>query len=438
MLSDIFSNKFKLGIFGYGVTGQAVARWCDLHNIKYLVFDDKHNLCERFTEDSIKSCNLIVRSPSFLNENKWIKFAESCGIQCVGELDLGAYFWRGKVIAVTGTDGKTTTTEFLTHALKHSGYGAVAIGNNGSPFINIIDSEFNNESSYAVVEVSSFQAESLQLFRPDYVLWTNFASDHIDAHYSLHEYFAAKYKIIELIKKCDEKHVFIGESVLDYTKIDPSFPLIKSQYVHTNIAHLPHDSSLNISVQHENYALIEHFWITLGFSIQDLKTAASSFVLTRHRLQKIATVKTKKNDGYVSFWNDSKATNFHSFKAALDSFEEKLIVIVGGKSKEEDLILYVTEILNKAKIVLSLGYTGKILYEELCKKDTNKVLKMVKFYGSGRENAEDVIAEIVSEAFSIASKGDHVLFSPGFSSFDMFDNFEQRGNFYEKYVLRLC
>ncbi len=438
MLKNIFSKDSIIGIFGFGITGRAVAKWCNVRNLKTIIFDEKVANCEQFSKEKIAQCSIIIRSPSFLENNEWVRYAKSCGIHCIGELDLAAHFWRGKIIAVTGTDGKTTTTEFLTHALKHAGLSAIAVGNNGQPLISFISSEFNHDSIYAVVEVSSFQAESLCNLQPDYVIWTNFATDHINVHNSLENYFYAKYNLIKLCKFADSQHIFVGESVEKYARLYGSFNIIGKQNVHVKFSSLPTNSALNIPAQHKNYALVEALWQSLRLSLLSLQEAACSYMLPRHRLQKIATVQKQNNDEGVEFWNDSKATNFHSFQAALYSFNRKLIIIVGGRSKGEDLEQYVEVICKRAKSVLLLGETGAQIYEKLIKKRYKNEFDLLCYYGSDKKNAEKILSKIVNDAFCVALPGDVVLLSPGFASFDMFENFEKRGDFYEKYVLRLC
>lgn len=422
-----------IGIFGYGVTGRAVAEWCDLNGKKKIIFDDNLEECEPFAEKTVSKCTLIVRSPSFFDDNRWIVFAKSCGIECVTELDLAAKFWKGKIIAVTGTDGKTTTTEFLSHALKCVDHNAVAVGNNGQSLLRYLDEPINEPDSFAVIEVSSFQSNALSKLRPDYVIWTNFAQDHINIHGTLDNYFAAKYKLVRLCHQPNENHIFVGESVNRYAEKIGNFNL--TDYVHTEISHLPEKSALNISVQHENYALIEALWRSLNFPFDVLEEAALSFSLPEHRLQRIFSI--EKNEGYVDFWNDSKATNFHSFRAALRSFDKKVILIAGGRSKGEDLEQYVTEICQKASSVLLMGETGEQIYQKILQKKCKKVFNLVRFYGMDRKDAEKIVSKIVNDAFYVALPGDVVLLSPGFASFDMFTCFEERGDLYKQCVLKL-
>lgn len=437
MLKEIFDEDLLIGIFGFGVTGRAVAKWCDKHNIRKRLFDDNVKECDPFSEEKIAECDVIVRSPSFLDENRWVRFVREHNIPCITELDLAAEFWKGRIIAVTGTDGKTTTTEFLAHALQCVGYQAVAVGNNGRSLLEYTDDAINVPSNFAVIEISSFQASALSKLYPDYVIWTNFAPDHINVHGSLENYFAAKYNLIRLCHNPDTEHIFIGTSVAEYAKKNLSFGLLQNSNVHTDIAHLPVDSALNISVQRENYALVEALWQVLQLPFQLLEKAALSFKLPEHRLQRVAAVKKAGIGDCVEFWDDSKATNFHSFQAALHSFDKKIILIAGGRSKGEDIDQYVDEICRNASSVLLMGETGEQIYSEILLRKSEKFFNLLRYYGGSRENAEKIILKIVNDAFCVALPGDVVLLGPGFASFDMFTSFNERGDLYKKCILKL-
>lgn len=431
----LFDKTKLIGIFGFGVTGRAVSEWCDRHNVKKIIFDDNLGGCEPFSEEKIRQCDCIVRSPSFLDNNRWVKFANFCNIRCISELDLAALFWKGKIIAVTGTDGKTTTTEFLAHALTNAGCVAVAVGNNGRSLLSYLDNSVNAPSSFAIVEVSSFQASEVSEFRPDYMIWTNFAPDHINIHGSLDNYFSSKYNLVKLCKNLDEKHILIGRSVAKYAQSGDNFGLLSEKNVYVGIEHLPEDSALNIPVQHENYALIEELWNVLDLPVKKLEESAISFKLPKHRLQKIVAI--DKLDGKVEFWDDSKATNFHSFQAALRSFDQKVILIAGGRSKGENIEQYVDEILQKVKSIFLIGETGAQIYEQILVQKYDKFFEFIHYYGGERKDVKKTLSKIVNDAFYVALPGDVVLLSPGFASFDMFSSFEERGDLYTESVLKL-
>ncbi|MDR3273854.1 MAG: UDP-N-acetylmuramoyl-L-alanine--D-glutamate ligase [Puniceicoccales bacterium] len=435
MLTDIFTEGFKVGIFGCGVSGKAVRKWCVRHGVDHSIFDE--NGGEIFSNSIAGYFDLIVRSPSFLDDHPWVIMAFKNGVPCIGELDLAANFWKGRIIAVTGTDGKTTTVEFLKHSLCNIGHQAVAVGNIGLPFVSVIDDAINVPNSWAVVEVSSFQAQLLQIMHPDYVLWTNFAPDHVDNHHSLHSYFKSKNKLVEMAKFCDARHVFIGVSVRNYAKNYPEFSQLSNASVCWKYCDIPRDSCLNIPVQWENFALVEKFWQTCNLGLDKLRASAETFRLPKHRLQKICSVeKTDSSSGKfnVEFWNDSKATNFHSFKAAMDSFDRKLILIAGGKSKGEEIGQYIEVFLEKIKTLLLIGETGRTIFDALNGNNFIKMFEYCKFFGDNRSDSLTIMRNAVKFSFSVADAEDVVLLCPGFSSLDMFSGYDQRGCLYEECV----
>ncbi|MDR2737576.1 MAG: hypothetical protein LBB18_01380, partial [Puniceicoccales bacterium] len=148
------------------MTGRAVAEFCHERGIPHKVFDEKGSPAEQFTEKDAGECGLIVRSPSFAMGHKWVVLALENGCRCVTELEFASCFWRGKIVAITGTNGKTTTTEFVVHALSSLGHLAVACGNVGRTFIEITDLPMNSEKAWAIVEVSSFQMDGSKNFVP--------------------------------------------------------------------------------------------------------------------------------------------------------------------------------------------------------------------------------------------------------------------------------
>ncbi|MDR1255315.1 MAG: UDP-N-acetylmuramoyl-L-alanine--D-glutamate ligase [Puniceicoccales bacterium] len=439
MLDKIFSKNFRIGILGYGVSGRAVAEWCAGRGIAHNIFSENSEAV--FGDASVDSCDLVVRSPSFLNDHPWVARVCRKGVECVGELDLAARFWRGKIVAVTGTDGKTTTVEFLKYSLGNGGHRAVAVGNIGLPFISVVDGDANAPDSWAIVEVSSFQAQQLRIMRPDYVLWTNFAPDHMDSHYSLSAYFGSKYRLVERAKVCDGEHVFIGESVKAYAQNSPEFSPLNGATVCQKTCYVPLNSCLSIAVQRENFALVEKFWRACNLSLDILNSSAETFKLPKHRLQKICSVEKISPGGekfITEFWNDSKATNFHSFKAALDSFNQRLILMVGGKSKGEEVGPYIKILSEKAKTLLLLGEMGKIIFIALYKNNLMKTFEHCEFFGDLQVDSPNIMRNMVRYAFSIANGSDIILLCPGFSSLDMFSGYDQRGCLYEKYVGELA
>ncbi|MDR2629238.1 MAG: UDP-N-acetylmuramoyl-L-alanine--D-glutamate ligase [Puniceicoccales bacterium] len=439
---DVINSSGTIGILGNGVTGKAVVRFCEKRKIPYKVFDELGLREEQFSEEEAKKCHLIVRSPSFALSHGWTKLAMAVGCCCIGELDLASRFWHGKIVAITGTNGKTTTTEFIAHALRTHGQKVITCGNIGSPFIEIIDSAINAHDAWAVVEVSSFQMDGSTLFRPNYVLWTNFADDHLDVHGRIREYFNCKANLLRSVKASNgpQKHCFVGQSVHDFCKNLQIMDVLGKYAICSKFDLLPPESVLNIRTQQENFALIQEFWISNGFPVGRLQEAALTFKIPPHRLQIVAKVKRcdsqtgQKKE--VEFWNDSKATNFHALDAALASFNKKVILIAGGKSKDEPLEKFQKIVAGRIKALLLMGETGKILHQTMNVSLVKNLEVASKFFPNDGD-LEKLMAHIVEYAFTIAVNGDVVLLSPGFSSLDWFKNYADRGKFFENGVLCL-
>jgi len=405
-----------VAILGGGVSGKGVQRLLAALGAAGQVYDAKASEGTDFTAEAARQHALVVYSPGFAPEHAWLKRAQAAGAECVGELDFASLFWRGQVVAITGTNGKTTLTEFLTHALGEIGRTAKAAGNIGFSFSELAAEQAGGTAdAIAVCEVSSFQAEAFQHFRADATLWTNFAEDHLERHRSLEAYFNAKWRLIAHTRA--GVNVFVGTSVQAFAhKFD--HPVTGLAAVATE--QQPPDERLAGTIfaaypQRENFVLAEAWWRARGLKGNDLVAAAKTFRAGPHRLAKVA------ERGGVVFWNDSKATNFHAVEAALAGFKSPVVLIAGGKSKGGDVAGFVHRIAPWVKHAVLIGETGADL----------------AFHASTFRLAHTRcanLAEAVRRAAELASPGEHVLLSPGFASFDMFRSYEDRGQQFEALV----
>jgi UDP-N-acetylmuramoylalanine--D-glutamate ligase len=317
------------------------------------------------------------------------------------------------VIAVTGTNGKTTLTEFLTHALRAIGRPAQATGNIGHSFARLVaETRGGAPDAYAICEVSSFQAETLRHFRADATLWTNFAEDHLERHAGLEGYFGAKWN---LVTRTAPGAILAGTTVQRFAqKFDR--PLAPAARVATEGQ--PADPRLARTVfadypQRENFLLAAAWWRAAGLDEAALFAAARSFRLGRHRLARCC-----EHDG-VTYWNDSKATNFHAVEAALARFPAPVVLVAGGRSKGGDLAGFVHRIAPRVKHAVLIGETSADL-----------AFHCATFRVAHTSCA--TLEEAVRRAAELAAPGEHVVLSPGFASFDMFRNYEDRGEQFEK------
>ena len=406
-----------VAIFGAGVSGQGVAELLAALGAQGAIYDEKSLAADgRFTLAKARQHNLVVFSPGFAAKHSWLELARGAGCTCIGELDFASLFWPGELIAVTGTNGKTSLTEFLVHALKAAGRRACAVGNAGYSFSRFVV-ENAEQADVAVCEVSSFQAETLQFFRPTATIWTNFAEDHLERHAGLAAYFAAKWRLIE---RTAPGAAFAGTSVQDYAKIFGHY-LSGGVPVPTELQ--PSDPDLAGTAfadypQRENFLLAAAWWGRAGLPLAQLKAAARSFQLGPHRLSRVG-----EKDG-VTYWNDSKATNFHAVEAALNGFQAPVLWIGGGKAKGGDVAEFIRRIARQIKHAFLIGDTKTVL--SVCCRDRQVPATLCATLG-----------EAVTGARALAVSGDQVLLSPGFASFDMFRGYDDRGRQFQQQVENL-
>jgi UDP-N-acetylmuramoylalanine--D-glutamate ligase len=398
-----------VAIFGAGASGRGASALVGALGAEGTVYDAQG---APFDAAASKRHGLVVYSPGFAPDHPWLGLARAAGSTCLGELDFASLFWRGRIVAVTGTNGKTTLSEFLAHSLGGLGFGVHAAGNIGLAFSQLTaDSRGGEERSIAVVEVSSFQAETLQHFHAEAALWTNLAEDHLERHRDMDAYFAAK---AALAVRSDA--VYAGSSVAAYAQARGLG--LKFNWVPTEGR--PADRRLAGTPfadypQRENFLLAAAWWRAAGLEEAALCAAARTFRLGRHRLARVAEI-----DG-VTYWNDSKATNFHAVEAALGNFPGRALLIAGGKSKGGDLGGFVRRIGPRVKRLFLIGDTAPALARHCAAFGVPHAV-----CGS--------CGAAVRAAAEAAGPGDHVLLSPGFASFDQFRNYEDRGDQFERLV----
>jgi UDP-N-acetylmuramoylalanine--D-glutamate ligase len=396
-----------VAVLGAGVSGLAVRALVERVGARGQIYD------ERGADGALRDFRpaghkLVVFSPGFAPTHPWLAAARAAGAICLGEVDFASLYWRGRVIAITGTNGKTTTTEFLTHALAALGRDATATGNIGFPFCQLVaDRGGGAPDSYAVCEVSSFQGETFRHFRADSALWTNFAEDHLERHGTMQEYFLAKWRLFE---RTVGGNVFAGTSVqLHASQFGQTLPLeacVATEGQSGDV--LLRATAFAEYPQRENFLLVAAWWRAAGLREDDLYAAARSFQVGAHRLQLVA------ERGGVRWWDDSKATNFHAAEAALGGFQSPVLLVLGGKSKGGDVQAFIRRIAPRAKHAALIGETRHVL---------------ATFCGAAGViytlcgTVEEAVAALARHALP----GDDVLLSPGFSSLDQYRGYAERG-----------
>lgn len=414
---DFIRSRLSLpvAILGGGVSGEGARELVQALGAEFRVYDEK---TEPFTAEAARRHGVVVYSPGFAQEHPWLTLARVADCTVLCELDFASLFWRGKILAITGTNGKTTLTEFLTFALNRIGIRAQATGNIGYSFSKLVAQERGGSAGFmAVCEVSSFQAEDLRHFTPEATLWTNFAEDHLERHGNLGAYFAAKWT---LIARTISQQAFIGTSVQEIApSLGFSFP--KNSAVMT-LGQKPDPdlagTAFEAYPQYENFLIARAWWRSARYGDLALYASARAFQLARHRLTKVGQF-----DG-VTYWNDSKATNFHAVEAALGRFSTPVLLIVGGKAKGGDIPAFVGRIASRLRHAYLIGETRFILASAFEANHTPYTVCTS-------------LDEAVFLASESAAPGDNVLLGPAFASFDMFQNYADRGSQFEQLVQQL-
>ncbi|MEC8044124.1 MAG: UDP-N-acetylmuramoyl-L-alanine--D-glutamate ligase [Verrucomicrobiota bacterium] len=407
ILTDTLRGK-PIAILGNGVTGKGVAKLLDSLNSNYRIFDQKGNSFEKANPHSF---SLVVYSPGFTNSHPWLNLARSAGIPILSELDFASQFTSSPIVAVTGTNGKSSMVTLLCHLWKKVGRKSIAAGNIGVSLSEVIAEGLDDDSTI-FLEVSSFQSGTMRKLNPEFSFWVNFAEDHLDVHDSKEDYFVAKKNLLTRTRK----KIWVGSSVLE-AALDFRIELPGDVKVVSplKVVDSPYDSKhfLSSYPQLENLALVIEFAKLHGFDRTEVLEAFRDYSSLDHRLQEVLTV------DHATYWNDSKATNFLSVLAACKTLDGNIIWIGGGKSKGLDLQDFSNHI---SKYVDQAFLFGEVA-EELSVALKRKGL---------RHSICSTITEAVKKSHESTNLPANVLFSPGFASFDTHSNYASRGkSFFE-------
>ena len=421
MKADFLKDLLKrstgsVAVLGNGLSGRAVEDLLNKEGYACDMFDQKDKL---FGRENARNCSLVITSPGFPPSHEWIKLAEKEGKTIITELDLGMCYSRARsLVGITGTNGKTSLATILSHVANNLGLPSIALGNIGHPLASA-EASGKTIGKNIFLETSSFQASQSTVLRLDSLLWTNFSPDHLDYHLSEREYFLAKLKLANRCK--NSNNVWIGESVLSNAQkfgisINPNFQVVQS----LGKKDIPLDVNpfFKSIPQSENLAFALQWTSGFGISHKQFFKALEGYEPEPHRLQKVDDV------NQVSFWNDSKSTNLASVVAACRSFSEKIIWIGGGKNKGQQ----VSDFAKSLKPYLA----GAFLIGEMSL-PLNQCLMARGIKSTICKSLKDAL----HLAFQAAVRQQKILFSPGFSSFDMFSNYSVRGNSFKSLVFDL-
>ena len=374
-----------------------------------VLYDEFHADYPHFNDEIAARHELVVASPGFDRDHPWMQLARYYACEIIGELDLASLLWNGRVVAVTGTNGKSTLVEFIAHSLRYAGFDARAVGNIGVPFSQSL-TQANSAEAWAVVEVSSFQAETMRYFRADSALWSNLSEDHLDRHSSMRSYFEAKANLLTVGRP---RLTLLGKKVAPYfTRF--GYPLGKGTHVLSHpISGGPKGSIFHLRPQWENFQLAKALFRLWGFDPKLLLDTVTTFKQSPHRLRRVSRIKG------VEFWNDSKATNFSAAEAALKHFDRKVFWLGGGKPKGGRIDSFVRRISPKVEKAFLTGDTA----EQLGRAFDDMRISWQRF---------DTLETSVRAAFYQARPNDVVVFSPGFASQKPFNDYTERGRCFER------
>ncbi len=369
---------------------------------------------------------MIVLSPGVDTELPVIQAARQSGVRVVGEMELASSFVGEPIIAITGTNGKTTTTSLLGEIFEKA-LGSVFVGGNiGNPLINYVAG--GKKASAVIVEVSSFQLETIETFRPSTALLLNITEDHLDRYRSYDEYKAAKYRIFDNQTDMDYAVIKHGLNVvmkgtprrLDFSATEEiqegAFAKGDRLYMRLNgkESSFPRNISPLVGVHNTENILAAILAARIhGIDEGTIGDVLRTFKGLPHRVEFVRTIRG------ISFYNDSKATNVDATKRALEGFDGNIILIAGGKDKGGSYRT-IREESAKIKALIVIGEAKDRIASEL--------FDVIPTYG------ESDMTAAVYTAFSKGSAGDVVLLSPMCSSFDMFASYKDRGNTFRRIV----
>ena len=389
----------------------------------------------KHSDDRILNAALIVKSPGIAEKNEMVKKIRQKGIELISEIEF-AFRYKGesKIVGITGSNGKTTTTALTYHICKNGGADCALVGNIGYSFARQVATD---PKQLYIVEISSFQLDDIRMFRPDIAVLTNITEDHLDRYeYKFENYINSKFRII---KNQGQDDFFIYNDDDEITKkylnkflnntnplpISMNHELPEGAYIVSEEMHLKwKNEDMEMSIEdfaikgkHNQYNTMAAgiSSAVLGIRKEKIRDAIQTFEGLEHRMFKVATVRG------VEFINDSKATNVNSTWYALESMTKPVILILGGVDKGNDYSFIKELVKEKVKGIVCLGVDNTKIHEALGK----DVPFMVN-----AQSAKDA----VEAAFHFADKGDVVLLSPACASFDLFKNYEDRGNQFIKAV----
>jgi UDP-N-acetylmuramoylalanine--D-glutamate ligase len=378
-----------------------------------------------------ENADLIVLSPGVPADLEPLESARRRGATVIGEVELASYFLQGPIMGITGSNGKTTTTALAGHILRESKVAVQVGGNIGTPVTAMIAS--SRPDQWNVLELSSFQLETICRFRAHIAMALNVTPDHLDRHHTFEKYAAAKGRLFETQIAEDFAVLNADDPVcMQYASLTPAAPLwfsstrplspgvsLRDGAVWFGDEMLMSAAEIPIRGRHnaENTMAAAAACRMAGASLPQIASAVRTFHAVEHRLEFV------RNVSGVDFYNDSKATNVDATLKALDAFPGGLWVILGGKDKGSDYTVLRQPLAEKARAVMLIGAAAGKIREQIA--------------GAVRLVDAKTLDVAVRNAYAAAQPGETVLLAPACASFDQFENYEHRGRVFKSVVAEL-
>ena len=420
-------NSYEVFVSDYGLIDEQIKKKFKKLNIEFE--ENSHDLAKSINAD------LVIKSPGISDQSEVVSFFNHQNIKIISEIEFAYNFSKSKIIGITGSNGKTTTSTLIHKLITDAEISCSISGNIGFSFSNVC----NDNVQYSVVELSSFQLDGVEKFKPHIAVLTGISPDHLDRYKNYKDYIRSKFRITKnqsqddyLIynSDCEEINEYIKSNSINSILLPFSTKKKVDQGAYYS------NNEINIIIDKNKITMpTENFLVKGNHNIKNAMAAATvanllkirketirksleHFQGVEHRLENVLTINK------VKYMNDSKATNINAVYYALESMESPTIWIVGGIDKGNDYSELTKLVSKKVKAIICLGVNN---------------MKIIDHF----ENIVEYIAETtsmseaVSEAYKISNSGDTVLLSPACASFDLFDDYEDRGRQFKSAVRKL-
>ena len=444
-------NNKNVMVYGAARSGISAARLLQRLGAFVLLFDGNTNLsldefCDKLEMDRIRlvtgklsdeiinSVELVIISPGVATDQPDILRIKAKSIPIWGEIELAFRYTKGKIIGITGTNGKTTTTTLVGQIMQSYFPEVYVVGNIGKSYTNIALN--TSENAVIVIELSSFQLETIHSFLPDIGAILNITPDHLDRHHTMEEYIAMKERIAlnqgqtqicflnyedeilrDMAQRLKSKVIFFSSKRI----------LEEGLYMEEDDIHFSYENKINwvcnvndlhVIGRHnyENVMVAAGISFFMGIPMETIRKAILNFKAVEHRIEYVETIDE------VIYYNDSKGTNPDASIKAIQAMTHPTILIAGGYDKKVSFDDWIRAFENKVKYLILLGQTKNMIADAAKKQGFENIIFV--------EN----LKEAVSISKKLAKPGDAVLLSPACASWGMFQDFEQRGNLFKEYV----